>query len=464
MGEQPYWFWVIAWLAAALTVVWVHWKRHTTSAGLVYAYVLNFLLLHWVAASLYLVPWHKFPNPEAVKKGLEQSTYGMAAFAIGCLLLAPPIVRFFKVAERTGFVQQTSDSLDYAYLALGGLSYAAILLANLGQIPSLTAVVSACQQFLLVGLCLRCRSAWLAGKIDIALVWASVGFVLPFFTIVTSGFLGFGALACFTMLCFLSTMMRQRWQVITAGAVLGYLSLTLFVSYMRDRDDIRRSVWGQHEMTDRVDQVANMLAKLEWFDPREDKQLERIDGRLNQDYLLGLAVERLATQTSFADGETIRDAVLALVPRAIWPDKPVTAGSGRLVSRFTGLTFARGTSVGLGHTMEFYINFGTAGVVFGLMFLGTALGVIDLIAGSKLQSGNKLSFTVWYLAGMSMLNVGGSLVEMTASAGASVLAAWGLNQLVLHNFQRRGRRPGQPDFRQSPSRDLRERAFVRPAK
>ena len=464
MGEQPYLFWVVAWLAAALTVVWVHWKRHTSSAGLVYAYVLNFLLLHWVAASLYLVPWHRFPNPDAVRKGLEQSTYGMVAFAIGSLLLAPAIRRFFKAGEQTGFVEQASDSLDYAYLALGGLSYAAILFANLGQVPSLTAVVSACQQFLLVGLCLRCRSAWLKGKTDIALIWVGLGFVLPFFTIVTSGFLGFGALACYTMLCFLSTMMRQRWQLITAGAVLGYLSLTLFVSYMRDRDDIRRSVWGQHEMTDRVDQVSNMLSRLEWFDPREDKQLERIDGRLNQDYLLGLAVERLATQTSFADGETIRDAVLALVPRVIWPDKPVTAGSGRLVSRFTGLNFARGTSVGLGHTMEFYVNFGTAGVILGLMFLGTVLTLIDLTAGSKLQSGNKLSFSVWYLAGMSMLNVGGSMVEMTASAGASVIAAWGLNQLVLHSFQRRAQHPGQAGLRRSSSRDLRERAVVRPAK
>ncbi len=47
------------------------------------------------------------------------------------------------------------------------------------------------------------------------------------------------------------------------------------------------------------------------------------------------------------------------IPRALWPNKPVVGGSGDLVSTYTGIRFADGTSVGIGQVLESFVNFGT---------------------------------------------------------------------------------------------------------
>jgi hypothetical protein len=139
----------------------------------------------------------------------------------------------------------------------------------------------------------------------------------------------------------------------------------------------------------------------------------------------------LSYSGDFAYGETFWQAVLALVPRFVWPNKPIFAGSPGLVSQYTGFTFAEGTSVGVGQIMEFYINFGTLGVTLGFLILGALITVIDATAGQRLRHGDWQGFALWYLTGISFLSVGGSLVELTSSAGASVITALLVNKYLL---------------------------------
>ena len=94
---------------------------------------------------------------------------------------------------------------------------------------------------------------------------------------------------------------------------------------------------------------------------------------------------RRRTEEMFARGETIWHAIIAPVPRALWPNKPIVAGSGDLVSRYTGIMFAEGTSVGIGPVMEMYVNFGSAGVFVGFIVIGLFLGYIDFRAGESLR-------------------------------------------------------------------------------
>src|SRR5207249_8053409 len=61
-------------------------------------------------------------------------------------------------------------------------------------------------------------------------------------------------------------------------------------------------------------------------------------------------------QEQFAHGATFYEALLAPVPRILWPGKPVAAGSGDTMSRYTRLKFDRSTSVGIGQVAEFYIR------------------------------------------------------------------------------------------------------------
>ena len=122
------------------------------------------------------------------------------------------------------------------------------------------------------------------------------------------------------------------------------------------------------------------------------------------------------------------EAVIALIPRVFWTDKPVLAGSGDLVANYTGYHFAEGTSVGIGNVMEFYINFGKWGVIVGFLILGVIIALIDRGAGMSLADNDWLTFACWYLPGMAFLQVGGSFVEVTASAvsalAVAVLVKW----------------------------------------
>ena len=90
-------------------------------------------------------------------------------------------------------------------------------------------------------------------------------------------------------------------------------------------------------------------------------------------------------------------AVIAMVPRLIWPDKPIEAGSGGLVAKFTGMDFANGTSVGVGPVMELYANFGTPAVVIGFILLGIIVKSLDVMAGILLATGTGMGspLTVW---------------------------------------------------------------------
>jgi hypothetical protein len=221
--------------------------------------------------------------------------------------------------------------------------------------------------------------------------------------------------------------------------VFLYVGFSFYVNYMRDRSEIRAAVWGGRSVVDRIEQVTSTLGNFEWFDPRSEQHLRRIDERLNQNVLVGAAVNMIQYTGDYAYGKTVGDAMIALVPRVLWPEKPTAAGSGNLVEDYTGFTFGENTSVGMGQVLEFYINFGTLGVVIGFLFFGVLITLVDAIATKQLQSQNWQGFVMWYLVGMSCLQVGGSLVEVSGSAGASLVSALLLNRLILPRLQKQTR-------------------------
>src|SRR5581483_5527087 len=98
--------------------------------------------------------------------------------------------------------------------------------------------------------------------------------------------------------------------------------------------------------------------------------------------------------------------------RAIWPSKPVTAGSGTLVSDYTGLQFASSTSVGVGQILEFYIDFGVYGVAVGCLILGCLIAAMERRASRAIRHRDFIRFASWFMPGLTMLQVGGSLVEV----------------------------------------------------
>jgi len=414
--------WTITFAIAVGLVVYRHWRRDR-SVGLLLTYLLSFSVLHGLASAIRLLPWFETPYGDMTLDGLRQSTLGLIAFAIGV-----------EIANRRKVSVAGEEPLDQApipvrlvtvYLAVGLAVYTLFLMA--GRLPIIAAIVSTGSTLVAVSVALKCWGAQSEGRPFKMWLWLALTAIFPFVTVVTQGFLGYGFMAMLIVASFAASLQRSRWRAAVVGLVVLYGGLSVYVTYMRDRSDIRDVVWRGERVDARIDQLQNTLINYEWFDPRLTDHLNRIERRLNQNHLVGAAVVSLRDgYVEHANGGTLADAVLAVIPRALWPDKPEFGGSGDIVSRYTGFQFAFGTSVGVGQVMEFYINFGTPGVILGFLAVGWMIGTVDRRSAFYLARGDVPSFTLWYMPGLSLLQIGGSFAEVTATAAAS----WALVRIV----------------------------------
>jgi hypothetical protein len=431
MYDPTLFWWSVGFLLVAGLVVLRHW-RTDRGLGLVPMYVFSFAAIYWICPTIYLLPWYDSRSHDLTVQGLRISTIGLLAFLVGAELGLRILSRKARVVEAPD--SRAPQRVGSICLITGIVLYAVVTPAS-HSIPSLTAITSSGSALVVSGLVLRCWTAWHTKRLW---RWLLATTLLPLATVVGQGFLGYGFASLATVFAFVASIYRPRWKVMVMAVVVGYAGLSVFVTYMRDREDIRQTVWGGAAYGDRLAQLTETVDQFEWFDLGNPDHLDRLDERLNQDYFVGLSAERLRTnRNDFAHGGTLVDAVLAMVPRALWPDKPVGAGSGDLVSIYTGLYFMEGTSVGIGQVMEFYVNFGLLGVCGGLGVVGLLLSLVDGIAGTALRRGELRRFLIWYTPGLSLLMVGGSLVEVTSSAAGAIV----LTSLVSYWSARQRPRP-----------------------
>lgn len=429
---------VILWLVALGAILLGLRTRGTFGVGLVLAYFLNLALIHLPGAMLYLNPEYAYYKRSWVELGFEQSTYSVIGLGVGALAASWLIHQMHpgEVASQTIGKREVvfSSWMHRFYVALGLLSY--FVISPLARdIPTLGAVVSVLNQLLLLGICLGMWHAWQHQN------WRALGFwvltlgALPVMTIVVQGFIGFGTIALLTGLSFLASFFRPRWLILLAGVAFLLFGVSAFITYFRDRDEIRHIVWGGEGLEERVVQVVETFSEFELFDPGNERHLRSIDMRLNQNWMVGAAIEHINEGGGeFKYGATIVDAAIAVIPRALWPDKPVGAGSGKMVSDATGIEFAAGTSIGVGQVLEFYYNFGTYAVIAGGVLWGIALSLLDTLASRALFSSNARRFTLFYLMGLGLIQPGGSLVEVVATTAAAVIAAVVVNDFLIPFF------------------------------
>jgi hypothetical protein len=427
---------LIVWMMVIALMAIVRRRKGTAGVGLVLAYLLNYWMLFWAGSVAYVFPWFDGPWRDFTAVGAEYSLYGLMAFAFGSLALTPMLLDK-GLLPQVREVHYPDPRLPKAYLLVGVISYV-LLSVVAGRILSMNAILSAGQELVVVGLGLCCLQAWRAQYLRKTTFWLAMSLMPPLLTIITRGYIGYGAVATLSVLIFLSNFIRARARLVLTGAFLGYLALSVFVTYMRDRAEIRHSVWGGASYSTRFNILSQTAGGFEWFDPFDQAQLARIDDRLNQSYLVGAAVAHLSVTNDFARGETLIDSLLALIPRAFWPDKRITAGSGTLVSRFTGFQYDNGaTSVGIGQVMELYANFGMTGLVVGFMIFGVIITTLDILATERLAANDLHGFVLWYLPGLAFLQVGGQLVEITASAAGALVVGVIVNR-ILDRLQRKG--------------------------
>lgn len=440
LAEEHLWliFWLFIWIVVVNSVIRSQWNQKRPSAGLPLIYLLTLSMLHWFGALIYTFPWYT-PNTVLnsaasmtnVITGFNESVYGVIGFGIGSTILAPWVLQELKPSWLRESPCQPDLKLPKTYIFLG-LFFGIVLAPIFAKIPSFSALTISGVSLLIVGLCLACWKSWRMGETRAFFSWLMVACSMPLITVLTLGFIGYGAVASLVVLIFVFNFYRPRWKVILTGLLAIVLGLSVFVTYARDRDEIRATVWGGQSAPTRLERLWQTVTSFEFFDPFKQEHLDAIDIRLNQNYLVGQAVNHISAGfADYASGTTLEQAVIAAVPRILWIDKPVQAGSPDLVSRYTGIEFATGTSVGIGQVMEFYINFGSTGVFLGFIVYGIILRVIDISAGKKLINGNWVGFTSWFLPGLGLIQPGGSLVEVVATTAASIVLVYLINKVYL---------------------------------
>lgn len=407
-------------------IVLIYFTRRRKSVGLVLSYASLLTILHF-GAVVYLLPWYD-PDEDAYLRsqgantfetsiGLAISTLGLIAFVFGAWL-SDFIFRPRVSSERVS----TASPLKFgkSLMIVGAVFFFGISpIATL--IPSGSSISSSGVYLTIVGICIYVFGALRAG--GVAKIQAlATSLSLPAVTMLFMGFVGYGISALVEIGCFLFRFIKIKvWSYGIAFAIF-WLGLSFYITYMDSRIEIRQKVWGNASITDRVTTVAEKLMNGQIFDPTNNRHLHQIDTRINQNALVGKSFVHIRSKGwVFANGESLVIAAVAWVPRIIWADKPTFGGSGGFATEYTGMSYERYTSVGVGLVMEMFANFGWLGVFLGLFVFGLLMRYFDHSAAVNLASGQLWPFSKYQLIGFSLMQPGGFLAECIASLASSYL-------------------------------------------
>lgn len=422
-------FFIAVWLVGLVALMWETIRKRCNAFTLVFAALLS---INYLPAGMLLwVDSYEYTPKNWNYTGLVLSTAAFVALLAGHLAMA------FALRSQSRWCDQAFDGASHfasaqpkaiRSVAVIGLLLSAcvVVFPGLLGLPGLRGIVAAFYNFLVPSYCLFAIAVFREqGRLPLSFYLYPIAFML--LTVASSGYLGIGAsfaIGSFAMLCGQRLMPRKMLLFLPVAIFLG---LSLYINYMRERGDIRQQVWGGATFERRVDSTLNIFNGFEFFDSNNHQHLRTVDERLNQNFLLGALAERLdRNQVELLGGESIKLALVAWIPRVLWPEKPVVAGGGSYVADGTGLDFDKDTSVGMWLIFEMIYNYGVYPMVGFFLFLGAFLRWLDFKAQQHLAGGR---FTRW----LSLCAVGYAFASSSAAFSelAGTLAALVFASLFL---------------------------------
>jgi hypothetical protein len=418
------------WLAAVALTAYRTSRRRTT-AGLSIAFLAQLGLVHLYVHFIYWAGDYAGPESDESIIGFRVTGLGVAGYILGTLLFdsvrpAPPRVAGVSATATIPPTQVAEiKRTALGYLLLWGCFFLLGLTGFYQSLPGLEAVFGHTSTLFMVGVFLQYWINLRTRDLAKGWLWLALLIPFPFIQVTLTGMIGYGIVSCITTICLVLSLHRVRWwHLILVGGTM-YVGLSFWVTYVRERDEFRQKVWRDRISYDeRVNMLFDRVAgKWQWFDPGDDRQCQLLN-RMDQNTLVGHCyIYMTSGGVEYARGETLLSAVYALVPRALWADKPVYAGSGRIVSKYTGLEFAGQTSVGVGHVMELFLNFGTIGVVVGFVAITLLLHWFDARAGDALAVRDYRRFARMIITVQPLLVMQGNFAEISAAMVAGYLLA-----------------------------------------
>jgi hypothetical protein len=415
------------------------------SVGLPFAFIYSYTVAH-AGALVYLADWYEPStnaylqswgfNRETVAAGLEVSCLAMIAASIGNVVAE----RWIPARLRArGGQEVTPRTLQRGSLILLSIGLIVLLIGGaLGRtgiaLHGLQAALASLQNLFVVGACGLVLHRYVTVGARRAMVLAGVFALLtPAVLLVTTAILAESIGTAMVIMSFYLTLRTRRVNsfsrnlaIVLASGVLGFF---FAVFYLQSRGSIRNVVWGGSSIQSAVEVTLSSASRFDVDSAFTPESFALLDSRLDQNILIGLAVEYLETHPDdYDNGATVGLALLGWVPRFLWPNKPVAGGS-EFVTKFTGIDFSRGTTVGAGPIFELYVNYGYLGVTFGFLLLGGLLRLIDVAAYRALRGGDLARFAQYMCAGIVFVSSLISLLFLVTGVAAALLIGWGLRFL-----------------------------------
>lgn len=389
------------------------------SLGLPIAYLFSLLFNHVPGAVAHILGSPELTPTRYTETGIWFTAVGSVAFLVGV-----GVVHLGR--GRQVVPSRPAPRQDFAIFCLVGGLFVTYALSFITNLTSVGMVVLQAGGIWIFGVVIGLREALRRGALTQTTFWLAAMAIYPVMTLVGAGFLSFGSTPVFVILSGIVIATRKTWRVAVGIAAVTFVFFHLFLSYFANRTDIRDAVWGGASLEARIEQSAKMITQIEVFSAEKSHQMRALDARLNQNYFAGLAADWIdAGVVNFLYGRSIKEGLLSLVPRVLWPDKPSYGGSPGIIMEMTGFEVGENTSYGVGHVMEFYINFGIPSLIGGFVILGLLFGWLDRQAALAERSGDLGLAIVYFLPTVAMNMPIGSLAELTGSGVSAYLAALG---------------------------------------
>ena len=414
MTQELLLYGVLFWVLMRITQVW----RHVGALSVAYFLTSSLNCVPGVMANVGIA--HTDPVFQQTYLGFAATLIGLTAFCFGALIARLVPARPVKGGSKPKL--RVYNRISWRMIGAGAFCYFVLIPLSF-EVPSLTSLVSPLGTLMILGFWVKLYAIPPnGGGGRVAKVFSMLP-ALPASTVIAGGFLNYGTNWMVSVVTFQFTRSKARWLYYSVAPVVIFLGLSLFVSYWAQRAYIRQLAFqADTSLMARMERSSKIITDFTFLDLSEPAQRAAMNVRLNQNLLIADAIQRHEEGlTRLAYGATM--PLWALIPRVIWPNKPSIGGGGDVVSKYTGVLFAQGTSVGAGQVLEFYVNFGYAGIVGGFMLFGFVLMRIDGAVMRALADGDSRRLLAVAMPGLAMINPGGNLLEiMVAVAGGMVMA------------------------------------------
>jgi hypothetical protein len=381
-------------------------------------------------SNLYLKSWEY--TPATVVAGLKVSVMGIAGYVLGTVSASRFTNSYVIKTYQTSKEQNRKNLRTHLYLIGIGLvaTFAmAVSSSFLGSFSGLTAVFVAFRNALVFGVCGLIFILALTGRRNVAIIISLCACMLIIGAqAITSGILGDSIFVSVSIISFMLILFAKKVGVLRGilfSIVILYLSVVCSLAWLSIREGVRQTVLNESTNTsDRLAAVAEEIVAVGPLLIPSTAHFEFLDARLNHNVTIGKIVEHLEVHPElFKGGWGLLESLIAWVPRAIMPNKPERGGS-EIVSLYTGLTLSETSSFGSGPIFDFYINFGTAGVLAGCFFFGAALRWLDIRCAESLVCSNQHNALLLFFVAINMVTPFETVFWIVNGIVSSLIAGW----------------------------------------